>query len=236
MLKVTPRDHEKVFCLGLPKTGLTSTLKLMQSFGYTARGRTQALSKMYYKRNFNLATAHYDKFDYHCDAPTPLLYQAIFNHYGAKSRYILTLRASDEVWYNSLLRHNAYAHPILHKHRRTFGRSYPHGFPREHRDFYNEHNRRIIDFFESQGSSDRLLTLRVDEDGAVEKLADFLSVDTDIKTFPRENVSGTRSPTISNRFKKNYNSIVQPLYGKVAPLLFPNPARRPFYPVSFETD
>lgn len=217
----------KIFGIGLQKTGLTSLLRLLERSGINARGTNLTLRRKFARRrDYRGILNYYDTAQFHCDWPTPLMYKAAFAKYGKASRFILTVRKDADTWFESLKRHNRYAHPIMNKHKWVFGRYYPHGFDAEHKAFYERHIREVMTFFEEQGASDQLLVLRVDEAGAIDKLAQFLEIEIPFDAFPRENVSKGDRIDIGSIFKWNYNKIALPLYERIAPRLSRRPVRQ----------
>ena len=212
---------EKIFGVGLPKTGLTSLVAAMRLLGYKSSGRQYKLSALFFKERYNDILKVYDEYDFLVDHPTFLMYKLAFERYGKRSKYILTLRKDPQTWFESLKRHQRYAHPIRNKHHRTFGRFYPHGFDAEHIAYYESHQEEVIRFFKENGALDRLLVICVEEPKSFQKLIEFLEVETEMTKFPHENKSVIRTPSLSNRFKLRYNGIIQPLYEKVMPILRP---------------
>ncbi|WP_321342616.1 sulfotransferase [Breoghania sp.] len=229
-----PSETDKIFCFGLPKTGLTSLLQFMKDHGYASGRRARHLRSAFFKHDFEALEEGYDDGCFFCDIPTPFVYEAVFAKYGDRAKYILTVRETPELWYQSLLRHNIYAHPLRHKHRRTFGRFYPHGFEREHIEFYERHNERVKDFFYAR-AADRFLVMKVAEPDAVETLCQFLEIEPRCAHFPVRNVSGGRRETLADSFKRHYNHLVQPAYARVAPNLFRRPASPVAYLKTFQT-
>jgi hypothetical protein len=193
----------------------------MMKLGFDAKGRQRHLSRAFYARRFEEILSYYDKHDFFIDHPTCLMYKLAFERYGRTAKYILTLRSSPQLWFESLKRHNLYARPIGHKHRKWFGRYYPNGFDEEHISYYESHKAEVLRFFEEQDALDRLLVISVDEPDSFKDLVAFLGVKTDLDGFPHENRSAARSQTLSNRFRRRYNAIVQPLYERFAPRFFP---------------
>jgi hypothetical protein len=214
-------QREKVFGIGLPKTRLTSLLAAMDSFGYRTRGRSHTLSELFYQGRYEEILEVYDDFDFIIDQPTCFMYKLAFERYGKKAKYILSLRSNPQVWFESLKRHQRYAHPVKNKHRRWLGRYYLHGFDAEHIAYYEAHSNEVVRFFKEKNALDCLLVICVEESGSFQRLIDFLDIETDMREFPHENKSVTRTPTLSNRFKRRYNEIVQPIYAKCMPRLFP---------------
>lgn len=217
---MTKQVNMKIFGIGLQKTGLTSLLRLLKRSGVNARGTNLPLRRSFLRKSdYKAVLAYYDTVDFHCDWPTPLMYKAAFAKYGKKARFILTLRKDADTWFESLKRHNRYAHPIKNKHRWVFGRYYPHGFDAEHKAYYKKHAREVQEFFAEHGASDQLLVLRIDEPDAIKKLSTFLSIEIPFDKFPRENVSAANRRDIGSIFKWNYNKIALPLYEQIAPRL-----------------
>lgn len=224
----------KIFNFGLPKTGLSSFRALTESLGHDSRGRIYEMAQCYYQRDMASLKQGYDeKGDVFCDIPTPFMYKALWASYGTDAKYVLTLRRDDELWYQSLLRHNIYAHPFRHKHGRWFRYHYPHGFETEHRDFYRRHNQAVMDFFATHAPA-HFVTVNIDTENAIEKLRPLLAIPEDVTAFPRRNISGTRKEKLFDRFKRNYNRVAQPLYGAVAPKIVKRAPIEPFYPDQFE--
>lgn len=225
-MSVPPKPEngrEKIFGIGLPKTGLTSLLSLMTDLGFDAKGRQYDMAMHFYAGRYGTILDFYDRHDFFIDHPTCLMYKLAFERYGPDAKFILTLRSTPQLWFDSLKRHNRYARPIGHKHRKWFGRYYPHGFDSEHIAYYEQHRDEVLRFFDERNCLDRLLVVSVDEPDSFDDLISFLGVETLHDAFPHENQSVPRQPSLSNRFRRRYNAIVQPLYGRLAPRLFPGP-------------
>lgn len=227
---------KKVFGIGLEKTGLTSLLALMISTGLDARGTERAMRRKFFlKKDYKGILDYYDSADFFCDWPTPLMYKPAFRKYGDKSRFILTVRRDSQTCFESVKRHNRYAHPILNKHRWYFGRYYPHGFDDEHKAYYENHTHEILDFFNWQDARKQLLVLQVDDKDAIERISSFLELEIELKSFPRRNVSLNNRGDIGSKFKLRYNKIVQPIYKRLAPRFRRGKPRQPC-PIDLDFD
>lgn len=154
------------------------------------------------------------------------MYQLLFSEYGKDAKYILTIIRDGGGWYNSICRHNRYAHPLKNKHKKLYGRYYPHGFKSEHVDYYNKHFNDVVSYFEKNNAMENLLVIDCTQEGAVKKLEDFLGIESVVDSFPHKNKANAIRPGFSFRFKYFYNKIVQPIYAAVAPLLFRKPPPR----------
>ena len=216
---VDPRLGDvKIFCIGLPKTGTTSLRALMKSNG-VEEGSYYRQERDVFAHNYKKVLDNYDKGQYFSNDGNYLMYKLAFEKYGFASRYILTLRKDSRLWFESLKRHTLYANPLRHKHYRMFGRFYANGFDQEHMEYYERHNAEVVRFFAERKASHILLTLRVDEPDAIEKLSQFLGIAFNSNKFPKENVSSRNRQGFGNHFKKTYNMIVQTAYAHIAPLI-----------------
>lgn len=214
----------KVFGIGLPKTGLTSMLVFARDLGLRAEGRS--------RRGYGLLRAGrpaeildlFETAEFWCDVPVPLLYRLAWARFPG-ARFVLTKRRDARTWYDSLLRHNRFAHPLKNKNHWIFGRYYPHGFAEEHMAYYERHNAEAEAWLSARGAP--LLILEVDQPGAAARFAAFVGRETARTAFPRENVSAKRGlKGLSDAFKLRYNALAQPVYAALAPRLWPGPARQ----------
>ncbi|HEU0222710.1 MAG TPA: sulfotransferase [Paracoccaceae bacterium] len=211
----------KTFGIGLPKTGLTSMLIFARNLGFEARGRDRRGYGLLRQGRYGEILDLYTEAEFWCDVPTPLMYKLAFERFPG-ARFVLTVRRDARTWYESLCRHNRFAHPLKNKHRWIFGRYYPHGFAEEHMAYYERHNREAEAWLRARGAADRLLILQVDTPGAAQAFARFLGRETDATEFPRENVSAKRRlKDGSDWLKTRYNDLVQPVYARWAPRLLP---------------
>jgi hypothetical protein len=203
----------------MPKTGLTSLTYLMRSIGCRNDGGDRRMRRWYFvAHDYESVLARYDTDVFFSDGPTCLMYKEIFHKYGRAARFILTERKTSAVWLESLKRHNLYA-GVNNKTRWIFGRFYPHGFDDEFKSYYERHNRDVVQFFDDNGAADLLLVLRCEEPGALARISEFLGVEFPVDEFPRMNVSSATRPGATNFLKRNYNRVVQAVYGAVAPRL-----------------
>ena len=223
-----------VFGVGLPKTGLTSLARVMETIGCDAGGREgQARRAFFVDQDYQKVLALYEMGRFVADGPTCLMYKVLYEKYGRSARFVLTVRRDADTWFASLKRHNLYA-GVKNKHRWIFGRFYPHGFDDELKAYYERHNAEVTAYFAERGASDLLLTLCCSDADALQKLSDFLGVEFPVTQFPKENVSTKNRPGLTNHLKKRYNRIVQAAYAAVAPRLAIRlrPAARPIEPQS----
>lgn len=211
----------KVFGIGLPKTGLTSMLVFARSLGLEARGRDRVGYGLLRAGRHAEILDRFEAAEFWCDVPVPFMYRLALGRFP-EARFVLTLRRDARTWYESICRHNRFAHPLRNKHHWIFGRWWPHGFAEEHMAYYERHNAEAEAWLRARIPADRLLVLRVDAPGAAQAFARFVGRETAATGFPRENVSAARGPKDgSDRFKEAWNGVLQPLYARIAPRLLP---------------
>ena len=175
------------------------------------------MHELFNKGRYNDILNHYDGLSFMCDYPVPLMYKLAYCRYQKNAKFILTVRQDSKEWYESLLRHNALAHPFKHKHRWGAKRYYPHGFEEEHRAYYERHVAEVKKFFMEHKAENQLLVISVAEAGAVKKIEDFLGISFGTDVMPHENRSDKKKASFSNKLKRSYNRVVQPIYGFIAP-------------------
>lgn len=176
----------KVFGIGLNRTG-TSTLKIaLRQMGYKHCRRQRSLVNQYFKQDWAAIfqeVDHYESFD---DWPWPLMYRQILAKYGDQARFVLTKRATPEIWINSLKSH-AEVTPNHGSRKRIYGHPYPHGVEAQHMLYYEKHNADARRFFAQSNASTQLLEVCWDTGDAWPELAGFLGQRAPDMEFPHVN-------------------------------------------------
>jgi hypothetical protein len=177
----------KVFGIGLNKTG-TKTLGMCFSIlGFKNKSYDLTLLESYHKgalQDIFEVTDQYDSFE---DWPWPLIYRQLDFRYP-DAKFILTIRISPEKWFESLCRHAVRTGPTVAREI-AYGYQMPMENPGHHVDFYNNHNRSVMEYFKDR--PDKLLIANWESEGNWELLCRFLncSLVPDVP-FPHENKSG----------------------------------------------
>ncbi len=204
----------KVFCVGFHKTGTTSLEQVLIDFGY--RVGDQAVGEMLlgdcqhqdYNRLIRLCEAA-EAFQ---DTPfcQPAVYRVLDKTFS-DAKFILTVRDSQERWFQSLVRFHtrlfssdpsrlpteADLDNAMYRYRGfvlelvKFGYCYPDVALYDevrYKQFYTKHNQEVIEYFSDR--PDKLLVLNVAQPGAYQELAAFLNVKvSEKKKFPWKNKS-----------------------------------------------
>lgn len=205
-------NAEKVFCVGLSRTGTTSLEQALKDLGYRLGDQHQGelLLQQYKVRNFRPIVEFCLTADAFQDAPFsfPFTYLALDQSFP-NAKFILSVRDSSDQWYRSLVRYhsNLFGGGRLPTKddliRSTY--SYP-GFvwesvkvllnaSEEEEDiydkprlvsYYDRHNRDVRDYFRSKSN---LLEINVSDKGAYRKFCDFLGKEPIAEGFPWLNSS-----------------------------------------------
>ena len=201
---------EKVFCIGLSRTGTTSLEQALKDLGYRLGDQHQGelLLPQYAARNFRPIVEFCLTADAFQDAPFsfPFTYLALDQSFP-NAKFILSVRDDSDQWYRSLVRYHSNLFGggrIPTKDdlvRSTY--SYP-GFvwdsvklllnPAEediyHKptlvSYYDRHNSDVRDYFRSKSN---LLEINVSAKGAYERFCAFLGKEPIAEGFPWLNSS-----------------------------------------------
>lgn len=203
-------NKQKIFCIGLNKTGTTSLKKVMQEFGYVCgkQSKGEALIYDWARRDFKKIIHYCYSAQFFQDLPFSLPYTYVsLDQAFPNSKFILTIRENPEVWYKSLTNFHA---KMWGRDRRIptkedlqnacYGKK---GRPWEANriiyktpendpynkdeliDFYIQHNKNVMEYFRHRVED--LLILNVANNNAFPKLCDFLGLEKEERSFPWEN-------------------------------------------------
>ncbi|MDX1774895.1 sulfotransferase [Oceanihabitans sediminis] len=202
--------QEKVFCIGLNKTGTTTIETVLSDFGYKLGLQPEAelLAKDWYNRDFNKIIKYCSTADAFQDIPfsLPFTYAFLDQHFK-NAKFILTVRDNPNQWYNSItnfhskLWANGKDLPTIKELKEAKYRYK--GFPFEINrymfnspidapydknvllDYYINHNYSVIEYFRSK--PDKLLVINVAEETDYLKLCKFLNKEPLHDGFPWKN-------------------------------------------------
>lgn len=200
---------QKIFCIGANKTGTTSIEKALADFGYRMgnQGAAQGLIDSYARRNFGEIVNFCRTADAFQDAPFSWHYTFMFlDQAFPDARFILSLRDSEDQWYESLVRFHSKlfgrdgAVPTeedLKRARRGQSRTVWDNMNVRHpmvagdpynksllQAYYRDHNRMVMDYFRFR---DNLLVINLADADAYRKFCSFIGKMPLYDTFPWEN-------------------------------------------------
>lgn len=125
-------------------------------------------------------TEFFDSFE---DWPWPLLYKEFDNKYP-EAKFILSIRSSDETWFESLCHHAEKTGPTEAR-KIVYGYPMPKENPEYHKTFYNNFNQRVWDYFSDRPS--KLLTVCWENGDGWQQLCSFLGFPVPDVAFPHIN-------------------------------------------------
>lgn len=205
---------EKVFCIGLNKTGTTSIGDALEHLGYRRSGwdpiKSSALILRWYEERLEPIHSHVHQYDVFEDLPWPLLYKEMDIHYE-NARFILTVRKTPEIWLDSQIRH-------LNRIENYFGTKLVYGSFSAERDpemFLNRYIKHIEDvnsYF--SGRPHKLLQLTIQESLGWNELCNFLEIgNVPNIPFPHSNQYKRKSVSPVAQDEKEGTLIEQELNG-----------------------
>ncbi|WP_124980915.1 sulfotransferase family protein [Nonlabens xiamenensis] len=195
---------QKVFVIGLHKTGTTSLGKALQRLGYRVCGSHKtAYDYVNVEQDvrdylMDRAEDHFKEFNAFQDTPWFLLYKNLYERFP-NAKFILTLR-DRESWLRSAQSHFK-KHPFPF-HDILYANHNPVEHPAIYREVFDTHNENVLDFFKDKG---QLLSFRVGHDG-YEALTDFLETSSINEPFPHANKKSSRNQWIT-KLKKRLKQI-----------------------------
>lgn len=201
---------QKIFGIGLNKTGTTSLKVAMDELGFiVGHQRTgEKLMEDWIKRNFKPVVKYCKTAQFFQDAPfsKPYTY-VVLDHEFPNSKFILTVRDSAEQWYNSLTKFHAkkwgkdgrlptkedlkqasYIEKGWAWKMNRISYNTPESDPYK-KDvlikFYEDYNTSVKEYFRHRSYD--LLVINVAQDGAYKELCDFLECEPVRDEFPWKN-------------------------------------------------
>ena len=185
---------EKVFGIGLNKTGTTSLRLALKTLGFRHLDRQPRLFRAWRAGDLRPIMEAADQHDSFEDWPWPLIVPELLDRYGGRARFVLTLRRTPLAWVESLKRHSERTNPGHNPRRDIYGFDYPHGAEGAHIAFYQRHATDVRRLFERAGARDLLLECAWDAGDGWQELCRFLERPVLSKPFPHANRSGEADP------------------------------------------
>lgn len=178
-------SQPKIFGIGLNKTGTTTLGQCGKILGFRCTSCDKSLLEDFVVRNdftrIKEKVRHYDLFE---DWPWPLIYKDLDRMFQG-SKFILTVRKSEEKWLESLKNHSMRTHPTKHCRKLAYGFNFPHKSEKKHIEFYRRHNDGVRSYF--KGRSGDFLELCWENGDGFEELCNFLNCKIPDVPFPHAN-------------------------------------------------
>lgn len=203
---------DKVFCIGMNKTGTTSLKYEFIRLGYNVANQREIEEKFWAWKNkkWDVIIDYCKQYDFFQDFPFsfPNTYKEVDKVFNAK--FILTIRNSAEEWYESLIRFQTKTGAfnsngklptadnlkeaiyirkgwMYDTHKSLFDVSDSDLYNKEKLiKTYNDYNNEVIDYF---GDRTNLLVLNLAEEDSYSKFLDFMELDSPYDKFLHKNKS-----------------------------------------------
>lgn len=179
----------KVIGIGLNKTGTKTLGACMRYFGYRHMSFSEDAFRLWQSGDMDTLMGVAEQYDSFEDWPWPLVFRQMDNRFPG-SKFVLTTRASPEIWYDSLVRHSNLTGPTIFR-KAIYGSSMPQGSKEEHISYYNQHILDVCRYFRFRQND--LLKVCWEEGDGWDKLANFLGLPIPEIHFPHENQGNGQS-------------------------------------------
>ncbi|AHM05563.1 hypothetical protein roselon_03305 [Roseibacterium elongatum DSM 19469] len=200
---------EKVFVIGLSKTGTTTMKDMLTTLGYRVRGPSKTLLAKIRAGHPEAALPVMEEYDAFEDWPWPLVYRQAHDIYGDRARFILTVRRDEDTWFRSIEQHG-YGTGLTKSMKDAYGYYRPFGRKAEFTKLYRDHNAAARAFF---ADKPHLFTEFCLEQGdSWDKLCPFLGhpVPTDMPT-PHRNKTARGKRALNRKL----NALIAPIYARL---------------------
>jgi hypothetical protein len=203
------KSKPKVFCIGLNKTGTTSLGAFLEKSGFIVdkQRNGEALLPNYLERDFKSIITHCKNSDAQVFQDVPFSLPYTYGHLDnafPNSKFILTIRNSNEQWYNSILKfhsdtfnkgnkptyeslvNSTYVYKgwtwdlmndvFINDNQNTYDKQ-------SFMEVYDNHIASIKSYFKNK--SGKLIIINLSKEVDLEKLCNFLEIQSKHKVFPR---------------------------------------------------
>jgi len=180
---------DKVFGVGLPKTG-TKTLKYaLMELGYDKPKKCkQKYTQLYDEGKFGKLHSIANKANNVSDSPWWLMYKKL-HHWFPDSHFILTVRKTPDAWYKSVIKHITTRGMSALNFKNVFDMDINNIDEKKLKAIYNNHNTEVREYF--KGNRNFIEVCWEQDDGWYE-LCPFLDAPVPKKDFPWKNNSSKK--------------------------------------------
>lgn len=179
---------EKVFCIGLNRTGTKSFSKAMRTLGYSTLPWSPSAMMKYINGQYNELHQIVECFDCFDDWPWPLMARDLMGRYP-RAKFVLTHRSSATVWLSSIKRHSIKTPRGSRFRKFIFGCADPSASESEYLTFYLRHYDDVLNSARELDCEDRILPICWESGDGWNKLCSFLGHEVPCLPFPHFNSS-----------------------------------------------
>jgi len=134
---------EKIFGLGLSKTGTTTLGACFAQLGFRHLLWRADLVEAWCNGDLDPIYDKIERYDTFEDLPFPFIYKELADRYP-DARFILTVRSTPEKWLESFTKHAMRIDRDSKLRKRIYGVGYPQNSPERYQAFYERHNREVL--------------------------------------------------------------------------------------------
>lgn len=176
-------ETEKIFCIGLPKTGTTSIGDALEILGYKRLGWEKKISTIltmrWHEGNIPGILEYTEQYQAFEDVPWCMLYKEMDEQYP-NAKFIISYRSSEDVWLESYIRHNNRTGPWFGNFL-MYGSYDPKKDSQLYKNYYAQHLLKVRKHFVNR--ENKLLAICMEKGVDWTELTKFLGV-SEIPTSP----------------------------------------------------
>jgi len=142
----------KVFGIGLNKTGTTTLGRCGKILGYRGTSYDKGLLEdVVLRKDFVRIKQVVENYELFEDWPWPLIYKELDLMFPG-SKFVLTVRKSEQAWFKNLKEHSMRTHPFRHCRQLAYGYRYASAHEKEHSELYRLHIDNVRSYFSGRSS------------------------------------------------------------------------------------
>ncbi|GAA5067914.1 hypothetical protein N0B44_02365 [Roseibacterium beibuensis] len=200
---------EKVFVIGLSKTGTTTMKDMLTTLGYRVRGPSKTLLAAIRAGDMDAALPVMEAYDAFEDWPWPLVYRKAYEVYGDRARFVLTVRRDEDTWFRSIEQHG-YGTSPLKSMKDAYGHYRPFGRKAEFTALYRDHTAAARAFFADKPGL--FMEFCLEHGDSWDKLCPFLG-----HPVPTGEPTPHRNKTAKGKraLNRKLNALIAPIYARL---------------------
>lgn len=180
-------SYDKVFCIGLNKTGTTTLGDMLGTMGFKHHGWDPSLFWLHQSGSIAQLIDRTKTSESFSDWPWPLVVPELLAHFGERARFILTRRSTSQIWFESLKGHSLITQPGNNARSLVYGYEYPQENEAAHVEFYKNHVSKTRALFVETGLGHLLLEVCWEEGAGWRDVAQFLARPIPNEPLPHHN-------------------------------------------------
>lgn len=188
----------KVFIIGLHKTGTTSLAYFFKKLGYLVTGPDTHLVAQIEKNNFREVNRFLDAYDVFQDDPWYMIYPYLYRKFP-RAKFIL-LERNESDWIKSVQSFYGVDRYNNAVRRKFYGSANTLKYEKEYLHKYRSHTNEVKEFFKN---NDNFISISIANDDDAVKLQQFLNLRLQFTSFPHKNKTPKTNKELKRRRVKN---------------------------------